>query len=56
MWTQSFSGRPQSEVQGADKVLLCKEQQSLSLYLLGAELLGRILTTWRKEDRVCVPG
>lgn len=39
----------QFKVHGADQVILCEKQQSLSIYFLRAKLLSYILTTWGEE-------
>lgn len=44
-----FQRGAQFKVHGADQVVLCQEQQSLSIYLLRAELLSYIPPTQTKE-------
>lgn len=45
----NLQSRSQFKVHGVDHVLLGQQQQSLSVYFLGAKLLGRVLATWKRE-------
>lgn len=40
-----FECRTQFKVHGADQMILCEEQQSLTVYFLGSKLLSNICAT-----------